>query len=167
MNKDGRSLNNPWPVFIFFVLTNGLLAYTQLSVGMKVAAGLAGLLFPFGWLLWRSKGSFLKPGEIGKTSWPRLSPWVLALLIGAAFYLRSCKLSSFSTWPSTDEAWVNSYALDLYEKWNWDLLYGHMKVAPLSVWVPALFFKLLSPSLFSLYLLPALISLGTIYLAYA
>ncbi len=133
----------------------------------KSLSGTRRTLVPFGWVLARSNRSTFRPETAGNISLPRLTPWLLALLAALAFFLRFYKLSSFSTWPSTDEAWVNSYSLDLYEKWDWSLLYGHMKVSPFCLWIQAILFKILSPSLFSFYLLPALISCLTVVLSYA
>ncbi len=97
---------------------------------------------------------------------PSLGLWVLAVLAFLMFFLRFSRLSSFSTWPSTDDGWFGAYALDLYEKWNWNLLFGYIKFPAINFWPQVLLFKAFGPSLFSLFLLPALLSVLIVFFAY-
>jgi 4-amino-4-deoxy-L-arabinose transferase-like glycosyltransferase len=154
-------------VFVIFVISNGIIAYSGLPFWLKLSVGFAGLFFPFLALLFSNSKNFLsKPGEIQNNTMSHPSSWVFIPLVTCLLFLRFYKLSSFSTWPSTDEGWLGAYALDLYEKWNWNILFGYIKFPALTIWPETLFFKLFGPSLFSLYLLPAVISSLTVFLTY-
>ncbi len=161
MNK-----NPLWVIFTIFVFSNGLLAYSELPFGIKLLVGLTGLLVPFLFILLNSKHLKLTPGETGGHFQPRFVPWILAPLAALMFFLRFYKLATFSTWPSTDDGWFGAYALDLYEKWNWNLLFGPIRFPALNFWPQTLLFKILGPSLLSLFLLPAIFSLLTVFFAY-
>ena len=62
-------------------------------------------------------------------------------------------------WPTWDDANYSYFAIQLAEKWHWDLLIGHEKTMPLFTWLQGLFFKGWEPSLYSMWLYPALLSI--------
>jgi 4-amino-4-deoxy-L-arabinose transferase-like glycosyltransferase len=165
VNKNRYFERSLWVVFAIFIFSNAIIAYSEVSFWIKILAGFSGVFLPFLFILLNSKNFSFKPEEIREYSLPRFAPWALALV--SAFFLRFYKLTSFSCWPSTDEGWSAAYAIDLYEKWHWKLLLGYQKIPVFNYWIEAGLFKILGPSTFSFYLLPAVISFSTIFFVYA
>jgi 4-amino-4-deoxy-L-arabinose transferase-like glycosyltransferase len=142
------------------------MAYSEWPIWIKVLVGLLGLLLPFLLLLSKFFEFSIQLNDKNDNFELGFASWTGILLLLAMVFLRFYKLSTFSTWPSTDEGWFGSYALDLYEKWNWNILFGYVKFSMLNFWVETAFFKLFGPSLFSMYLIPAIVSLFTVFLTY-
>src|SRR5579859_1264382 len=153
-------------IFLLFTLCNGLLAYSPLSLVMKTAIGLGGILIPFLYLLSKSYAGIFKPVETKRSSPGFFSHWTPALIFVLALCLRFYHLTSFSGWPSFDDGWLGAYALDFYEKWNWRILFGFEKSTALYPWAEVLIFKIIGPSLTSLWFLPAFLSFLTVPLLY-
>ncbi len=154
-------------VFAVFLISNAVLAYSPLPAPVKIGWGLLGILAPGLALFLRPQWFGLGREKAGDRILPALSPMVLALMAALALFLRFYRLADFSTWPSTDEGWINAYALDLSQKWDWKLLYGFEKATPFYIWVQAGVFKILKPSLFSLWLTPAVFSLAALGMSFA
>jgi len=144
--------NRLWILFVLFTTSNGLIAYSELPFWTKVLVGLIGIFFPFLLILLNSQ-YFINSQrqEMTEKSLPGFQLWIMVLLAALAFFLRFYQLSGFSTWPSTDDAWFGTYALDLYEKWNWNLLFGYIKFPALNFWPLTLLFKFFGPSFFSFF----------------
>jgi hypothetical protein len=65
-----------------------------------------------------------------------------------------------------DEATTSFYARFLNQNWHWNMFFNFNKVPLGLYWIMALFFRIVSPSFFSLWLFPALVSLITLVLGY-
>jgi len=158
MEKKGTSLT-PGPLLWALVLLLLGASYLPLPPFVRTLLGVLSLGWTF--LLWRSlprKGPSLGEGSPG-------------LLLGSALlflilFCRSFQLTTLPFWPIGDEGILASLAIDQMKAWEWDLLVAEDRQEALGVWVLALFFKLFEPSLLSIRLFPALISLATCALAY-
>lgn len=147
-----------WPPFFCFLVTNTLLSYFPLSWQAKLGMGLLGLLLP--WVFAHPSG---RPGTDGKSFLsreflPPIRPWAWGLLAAAVLFLRFYKLTTLSVWPLYDEGMYGYYAAELSKQWNWQFLYGSSQAPPLYLWLEAGLFKVFGVSLFTLWLLPALLS---------
>ncbi len=99
-------------------------------------------------------------------SLPALPLWFWTTLIGLALAVRLYKLTDLPVWPTTDEGASAFFATQLNHQWHWNLFFGISHLPPGFYWLLALFFKIIPPSLFSLWLFPALISMGTLTMGY-
>ena len=156
-----------WWFFGFGVLLNASLSWTPLDIWQRFWLFPLGLLVQLLWALWPAsparageKPSFLKE-RLPSLKWQ----WAI-LILAAAGALRFFHLVSLPQWPVWDDANYSYFAIGLSEHWNWDFLIGHEKTMPLFTWLQALLFKVVEPSLFSMWLYPALLSLATVPLGY-
>lgn len=159
--------DSTWVFFLIFLAANLLLSYSSISLETKLWIGLVGLILPLVALL---RASFTKastkPPLYLLEFLPPISIWVFIgigiLALGVRFY----RLDSLSLWPHFDEGLYGFYALKIGHLWDWRLLYGHSQAPPFYIWIQAGLFKILSPSLRTIWLLPALISMATPPLSY-
>ncbi|HTC20760.1 MAG TPA: glycosyltransferase family 39 protein [bacterium] len=159
----------PWVYFPIFLAANSLLSYFLIPFQAALWVGLVGLLLPFGLGLClaledRLGGGAKIPFE-GEGL--KLPPGFWVLFTFALFFTRFYRLTTLPFWPLTDEGIFFSMASDQSHHWTWRLLWGEIQFEPLMVWLLAGVFKLISPSLFSVRLLPAVISLLTSWASYA
>jgi len=156
-----------WFPFFSLLFLNAFLAWAPGDVWQRLWLFPLGLVLQLGWVFWPTVPA--RPGEkpgFLKESLPRFEwKWFLPLFAAAAF-LRLYHLTSLPLWPVWDDADYSYFAIGLSEHWHWDLLIGHEKTMPLFTWGQALFFKVFEPSLFSMWLYPALLSLATVPLGY-
>lgn len=161
---------NPWVIFPLFLLSNALLSYYPLSLSTKLWFALLGILLPFSIALgaaWKQRSR--KPVSTALPAGPvpldqRLWPWFLfgALLLFTRFY----RLTSLPFWPLSDEGTFSLLAMDHSQKGGWDLLWTAGRIEPLLIWSMGWFFRWVEPSMTVLRLYPALLSLGSVLLAY-
>ncbi len=158
-----------WFYFFIFLISNTLLAYAPITLGVKIGIGLVGILLPFLFLC------FSVPQQLPAEKHPyRLEiftstpKWTLISVLALAFFLRFYHLTALSTWPITDEGWVGFFGIHLMKHWDGSLLYGISRMPPGYFWALAAVFKLCGVSLFNLWLLPAFLSfLSFVFLAMA
>jgi hypothetical protein len=159
--------SSPWFSFGIFCLANILLSHFPMTWKLKLEIGIMGILLPF--LLLLRANHTLQPEEPnhpkGALDFQLPSVFWVLVLCGAVF-VRFYRLTTLSTWPFVDEGYSGFFAVELSEKWSWHLLYSYCQFPPLHFWLLGLFFKLLGPSLKSLWLYPALLSLLAIPLVY-
>ncbi len=166
--KNDRFARNPWTYFFVFLVANTLLSYFPISLETKLWIGLIGLGIPFVIALKK----IWTPTVLSKTafSWesiPRVSTWVWVVFLILAILLRFYKLTTLSTWPTSEEGLGGYYGIELIENGDWHFFYSYAQWPPLFVWSLGTFFKILGPSLETLWLFPAILSLLTIPLAFA
>jgi tetratricopeptide (TPR) repeat protein len=153
-------------LFLFFASVGALLAYAPLSLEIQAVLFLLGIAVPWVLFLHRTQGS---PG--GSPLWnseifPIYPVGFAVLWVGAAFF-RFYHLTELSLWPLTDEAKSAYYALQLAQGADLKLLYDFSQLPPFYIWLEALVFKTAGASLFSLWFLPAFLSLLTVGAGYA
>jgi hypothetical protein len=151
------------PAFYFLVFASGnaLLAYGSFDFLEKTLVGLGLVIFIFHAI--RSKGVTPDFGNdlIGKKVFPG-KIWVFLVLIGClAMGARFYHLQSLPEWPMWDDAHCSFYSIRQMENWKPQLSYSCEKLPPLFFWLEALFFKVCQPSLESLWLFTAILSVVT------
>lgn len=157
-----------WLLLGCFTLTNGLLAFSNLSVGWKTLFGILGIGIPL-LIVLKPKGHRV---QTGKPIWDEelftVSGWLLPLVILGAVFFRFIHLTSLSQWPLTDEAKSGYYALQLasHGVGTAQFLYDFSQLPPLYIWLEGIFFKLFGVSLISLWCFPAILSLLTVVVFY-
>ena len=158
-----RFFSNPWGFFLVFTVTNAVLAYTTISLTAKLWWGLAGLVLPMVWIFRSSspapRGE--KPLYL-RECFADIPRWVWVTVILLSLVPRFYRLTDLSRWPFPDDGFSAFCALELCQKWSWRFFYLFSQEPPLFFWALAVFFKLFSPSLFSLWLFPALLSAVTL-----
>ena len=97
---------------------------------------------------------------------PAPSFGVIAVLFLVAGFLRFTQLTTLSLWPLTDEAKSAYYSLQLAAHGSFQMLYDFSQLPPFYIWFQGIFFKIFGISLFSLWCLPAFLSLLTVGAAY-
>jgi hypothetical protein len=159
MKKARRWMANPWFFFLLFTLVNALLSYFPLAPAVRAGAFIL-VLSAMMVLLLLDDGPISKEVKPlwGLESLPPISPWIWLCVIGLGLFLRFYKLESLSAWPNLDEGRVSLFALEQAAHWDGKLLFGYNQLPPLFYWLYALFFRVFSPSLFSLWLFPAVLS---------
>lgn len=168
--KHFTSLNSyfrPEFYFLFFLLTNAILSYAPLAVEVKFWIFLLGLILPLGWAVFSTAPAtpFEKPPWSQET-FSNVPIFALGLLTALGIYLRIYHLTSFSLWPHIDEGKNAYFALEGAFQNQWQLFYGNSQIPSFFVWGLGIFFKIFGPSLASLWLYPALISVITFLLGY-
>jgi hypothetical protein len=153
---------NPWIYFLFFLGVNAFLSYATDSLELKFWGGLVGIGLPLAFLLSREKN--LPPQKARdfrekNMVFPPLLFWIL-LFAGVVFF-SLWNLTGLSTWPMPDEGTMAFYAIEWFQRGAWSIFYTDKGIPFLSCGCLALFFRLLPPGLFSLWLLPALFSIAT------
>ena len=164
--KDRKSKPVPaLPLFVYFFTVNLLVAFGPFSLGTEGIVLLAGIAIPLFFLLWKtpSQSSSLPAIEIPVFT---LSKWILFLLAAFALFVRFYRLVSFARWPVFDEATLVYLGMDLARNMDFHMFYSCSQNPPLPVWAVALVFKLFGPSLFSFWLVPALLSALTLFLVF-
>ncbi len=154
-------------LFLVFLAANTVLSYFPFSLEAKLWIGLLGLLVPG--VLWLGTGKAKSWEEKPKDQSEFLPPipaWMWILIGILALVVRFSQLTTLSVWPHYDEGVYGYYALQLNEKWDWRLFYGDSRVPPLYIWLLSLIFRVFGTSLFSLWLLPALVSILVVPTAY-
>jgi hypothetical protein len=154
--------NRLFYLFLFFA-ANSLIAYSALSPAAKMAVGLFGLLLPL-YVAFRTVGDPPKgqAPAYERPSDPSPSLWVWAILGAVLIFSRFWGLTTLFAWPNLDEAWNGTLALELSRQWKWKFFYTFGETPPLSIWFPALLFKLGFSPAFSLWFPPALVSVLTV-----
>ena len=148
--------------FAFFLVMNALLAYGTNSLEIKFWGGCLGVLLPLAFLVYLKKneksGSKIIGGE--ETLPPSAGRWI-PLLFLAALVSRTAGLTRLSAWPMPDDGIFSYYSAVLSQQWSWQFFFSKAQAPPLFNWCLALYFKFCRPSLFSLWLFPALLSILT------
>jgi 4-amino-4-deoxy-L-arabinose transferase-like glycosyltransferase len=150
-----------WSIFCFWIFALTFLSYFSFPMiwqGLIVLAGLG--LFTF--LIFQKSNFVFRQGD----HLEEISGWCWIILFFVAVFLRFYRLTTLSTWPITDEGYHGFLALDLFKTGKFHFFYTVARFPPFYIWSLAGFFRLVSPSLFSLWLFPALLSCLTVVLAY-
>ena len=91
-----------------------------------------------------------------------LPAWILITAVLLAAALRFYKLETLFCWPTLDEGWNGTCAIELSRHWTWKFFYTFGEAPPLPVWCGALLFKLGCAPAFCLWFPSAVVSLLTL-----
>ena len=142
-------------------ISNSFLSYGNLSNGLKAWIVFVGILAPMTGAFFLMK----KRDPFKEESLPAAVPWVLAVILTLAIFLRFYLLTSLS-WPYADEGFFGYFATLQGEKWDWRILHD-FRTTPLAYsWGLSLFFDFFGHSLATLWLYSAAWSLGCVPLAW-
>jgi hypothetical protein len=158
---------HPWVCFLIFGITNILLSYTPLSLKSRLFLLILGVLLPM-FLSLLALPSHEKKEKLFQAldlSFP-VPFWGWMIFFIFAFFLRLNRLTSMTQWPLYDEGMFAHFGLQLSQTWSFHPFYGPSQVPCFYFWILALAFKVLGPSLFSLWLVPAVLSCMTIPLVF-
>ncbi len=163
--KVPRLLTNPLILFVLFTLSNLLLAYgSGFSINADLWIFLVGIALPFFFALADSYNPkpFSPKAELFTSSAKGI--WlIIAVLV---LLLRALQVFVFAQWPIGDDGLFAYYSMELSEHWKWRFFFDQAQHPPLFNWTLALFFKVIPPSLLSIRLFPALLSLAAFGLSY-
>ncbi|HTC19650.1 MAG TPA: glycosyltransferase family 39 protein, partial [bacterium] len=111
----------------------------------------------------RPKGSLSEDIFSGKAL---IAPnqWIWALAALAGLFVRFYRLEGLSLWPNKDEGTYGFAAMELAHRWDLPFFYSFGDQPPLFFALQGLYFKFLEPSLFSLWLFPALLAAATLFI---
>jgi hypothetical protein len=155
MKKTFPFPRGPWPYFFVFLAAHTLLSYFPLDPQTKLWVVLTGLFLPLVAALAFAPSPLPPPS---KEFLPSIPVWAWVLLGAAALYVRFYKLTSISDWPNYDDGLWGCFAVDFYHHWDWSLFYQDNSYPSVYFWGLGFLFKLFQPSLFLVWLYPALLS---------
>lgn len=144
-----------WTATTLFAAANALLSYVSLSVSQTLWVVFLGFLLPL-FPITLTPYPFASQNPLKIQTFPAISRWAWAGTVILAVFLRFYHLNSLSAWPTVDEGVHAYFSADLSRHWNGRLLVNASQFPAAYCWGQSLLFKWLSPSLFSLWLYPAL-----------
>lgn len=153
-------------LFVLFLISNSILSYTSFPISIKILIVIIGILLPGIGSLFLKKYDRPQPPLTNLEFMPKIPLGVWILLIGLAFFFRFFQLTTYSVWPNYDEGWMGYYAVQLANHWSWDFLYAKSQIPPVYIWILGLFYKFFGSSLQTLWLVPSLLSLLALPIAY-
>jgi hypothetical protein len=158
---------DPRLYFPIFTAVNFVLSYSNFGIRAGILIGFFGLMVPLALAISASRP--ISPAEnffSSKDFLDRPPLWLWIALLGLAVFWRFYKLVSLPVWPMWDDAASSFFCVKQFEHWSWAFWYSSEKAGPLYPWIRALFYHIFPPSLFSLWLLQALLSTVTLFAGY-
>jgi hypothetical protein len=168
-----NKLDRYWFCFIFFTVSNALLAYGHWDLETNLFIAFYGMLLPgVLFLFFQFRKIAPQTPENTQTFIPNnYDSIIVPNLLWVSFCLfflitRFYKLESIPFWPIKDDGHFAIQGIALSQKWHWQILWGECQSEPLILWILGIYFKFIEPSLFSLRFFPLLISAISILLGY-
>ncbi len=159
-----KSLTRTRMFFCIAVLMVGqfLLSFPDMDPQIQKWILWFGVFLPLGFLT-----AFFRSATLPKDPWDdhclkgrEKFNWILGLgLFMVAVVLRFSGLTTLSVWPMADEGMYSYWAIRGAREGEFRFFYIYSQLPPLLTWVQSLFMKVFTPSLFSLWLYPALLSI--------
>lgn len=164
-NISPKIASRPDVLFLILVFSNAWLAYGPEAKVALLCVGLFGLALPLGLsLAGRSKIPAAVPTLRQEIFSAPISLWLMLGILILGFHLY--RLTSFVDFPLYDGL-INAFcAQSIHTKGPWHLFFYATQLPPFYIWLLALDFKLLGVSFFSLWLLPALLSISSAVVFY-
>ena len=145
-----------WFFGSLLLTANTVLAYSDLSLGVKTVILALGVLLPVSLLF------ITIPHEASGTDRREISfsvnPGLTLAVIGLGLVLRFIHLTNFRPWPNGDESENAFLAINLLHHPHWQFFYTEGEQPPLLIWCLTPFFRFCENPFFSLWFLPALLS---------
>lgn len=154
--------------FFIFLTTNSFISYFPFPITAKLFLFLLGVAIPF--IL--SAYSLVKYQVYAEVDFNDsilagdkipIIFWILLFLV--VFFTRFAFLTQIPSWPLSDEGIVGNLAL-YPSTINHHLLMGLFQTEPMFIWLLHFFYGFFPPSLFSIRLFPAILSVASIITAY-
>lgn len=137
-------------------LSNAILAYSNLSITIKVWVGFFGILLPLFWGFWNTRSPAIRERPLWvRESIPPIPLWLWLLGASLAVFVRFYKLEALNVWPIFDDGLLNYFGYEFFQKGDWHWFYGYSEIVGGFIWIQTIFFKFLSPSLFTFWFIPA------------
>lgn len=148
-------------LFLWVLLIHVLLSYAPFPFQVKF------WLFLIGWggvlAVWRFHPGLPEKTDQEIVPWPA---WLAFLVVASALGMRILWPANFLTWPLYDEMINGYYAMRLNQHWDWHPFFFWTQLPPLLIWLLAFLFKILPSTLNAIRVLPILISLAILPVAY-
>ena len=154
-----------WVLFFIFLISNSLISFGHFPLEIRLGIILMGILVP-GLAAYFYLFNNLPADSIHENFLPPIPLWAWFLVGTLAVLMRFFKLTTLSVWPGYEEGMSGYVALKLFQNWNGSLFYGSSEAPRGYVWGLSFLFRILGPSLMTLWLFPALISLLTVPLGW-
>ncbi len=157
----------PWVYLFTFLISNSIISFSHLPLGPKIHLALLGVALPL-YIAFRTASSLKRSEKPGYLLDFKLSipPWLWVLSLLSLVFLRFYKLETLFRWPTLDEGWNGTLAIELSKHWTWKFFYTFGDAPPLPVWCAALLFKLGASPAIALWLPSAVVSLLTVITGY-
>ncbi len=163
--KEIRFSYNPLFSFFSIATANSLLSYFDFSFQTELWIAFLGFGLPLALVLcrpaWKGPGE-LPPWE--RELFPNLSFGWWALWGFLVIIPRLFQLTGLSVWPFTDEGYAAFFSIQLSQKWAWKFFFNFTQVPFFFNWLLGIYFKWIGPSLRSLWLFEAFLSLFTVWI---
>ncbi len=155
--------NDSMVSFLFFLTLNSLLAYGSFSLELQLWFFL-GLISIFALTFVNSSKSTTNIQFIEKLPQPiPREAWIFVVLAGLS--LRLYELFHYA-WPVPDDGYVPYYSIELSKNWTWHAFFTNAQHPGLFNWLLALYYRIITPSLFSTGFFVFLISFLTLVVGY-
>ena len=148
--------------FFLFTVLNAVLAYAPLPGWPKILLGLAGFAALGGFYL-----KTLRPGLPGETPLYQRefftpSAWLVGAVLILALAARLYKLTSYLSYPTSEEFMFAYNAIHLNDQWTWNPFFFVNGSPPLYFWILSLFLRVFGVTFRNIWLLPAVFSFLTV-----
>ena len=156
-----------WVYFLLFTAANAALSYAPLGLTAKLWIFLFGVLLPLAQAFRSMPGTDKKEKSLLFSEIFQRPPgflWFLILALGCALRLGMVWMPG--NWPTFDDSRVAFYSVELLNHWHWVFFLSNSQYPALLNWIMAAYFHLVPPSVTSLWLFPALFSLGGLLLSW-
>jgi hypothetical protein len=155
---------NPWFYFLIFSIANIILSYTESAPKtLLLITSLVLFIFVLMALFFLLKNSSSDSPLYFEETIPTLSPLWFYIIFFLALLPRLFILFN-STWPIPDDGFNTFVSMELTKKWVWHFFFINSQIPPLSNWIQTLYFKWITPSIFSMRFFYFTLSLATIAL---
>lgn len=159
---------DPVVYFGLFALSNLLVVHSPLSLSWKLWILLGGVFLPFLFFAATQSSPPSRAKPAFQVNEPLALPvWVWLALGAMVFFLRFWGVTDPAHWPGGDEALTGTSAIELLQRWHWNLFQNFSQVSTLLSRLTAFFLSLTGSSFFSLRFPPLLLSLLTIAMGVA
>jgi hypothetical protein len=153
--------------FLIFLITNCAITLFGLPTPVQIGLVVVGLGLPLFIAVRSTSHSKPLPPVVDQVELFGNIPIVLTLLgFGLCVFLRFYKLDSFFLWPTGDEGWFGTAAIQLSQQWNWKFFYTWGQLPPLNIWAAAGLMKLGCSPILCLWLPSAVVSSLTVLMGY-
>ncbi len=153
-----------WLFFSWLVAVDIPLSYFPLPFETKLWLILFGWLVPILVALRLRKTLALDAWTVAPIPSPAL--WIALSIPVLAVAIRFIHFGDIPRWPLYDEMINGYYAMKLCQHWENRLFFFWTQLLPFMIWLMTAFFKILSSTLLAIRLLPILIALAVLPLAY-